>query len=476
MRLGKGSAVLASVVTLASTISFVGVAAAAPLADTSVSSSAVSQAVVGAGDSGEPPEFNTIRPGNYFSYLNRSRSASLAIRNRVLHTVKSTWGQYTAVPDDPATTGVDETVKKRGMIRMVTWSFGDRGMTDALIAARRRGVVVQIVAAGSINNDGGHSNWPRIRRALNGQGNSSWARECRGACRGSGGAAHSKYFLFQDVGSRHQRDVVVQTSMNLTTFAWQGQWNQATVMWDADIYQDFNKIFLQSASGGRTGRGYHSHTSGNITDIFFPIGRASRDPILRALNRVRCKTPTSGGVGGRTRVRAINYAIYQTRGVAIAKKFRRLWNAGCNVRIIYSLTSRPVLKILRSRSGRGPVPMRQTVIKNGRGVIVKYNHSKWLAISGHYYGVSRGAWTVIPGSANWSNLSYSSDEQMQQIFGSHSTAPYFRAFDTTWNQRTSRPPANGRVAGGTTLSQELARIPQEPTFGKGIYKYMTEGG
>ena len=178
------------------------------------------------------------------------------------------------------------------------------------------------------------------------------------------------------------------------------------------------------------------------------MGQKSRDPIARALNAVRCKTPTAGGVGGRTRVRAINYAIFESRGVLLAKKFRKLWNAGCNVKIIYSVTSRPVLQILRSRSGRGPVPMRQTVIKNSSGDIVKYNHSKWLAISGHYDGVSRGAYTVISGSSNWSNLSYGSDEQMQQIFSAAYTAPYFTAFNRTWNQRVSHLPPGGRVAPG----------------------------
>ena len=39
----------------------------------------------------------------------------------------------------------------------------------------------------------------------------------------------------------------------------------------------------------------------------------------------------AGGINGRTRVRMINYAIYQDRGTAIAKRLRTLWNGGCNV-------------------------------------------------------------------------------------------------------------------------------------------------
>ena len=63
---------------------------------------------------------------------------------------------------------------------------------------------------------------------------------------------------------------------------------------------------------------------------------------MSALSRVGCR--------GGTRIPIIQYAIHDTRGNRIAKRLRNLWNAGCNVRIIYSITSRPVLKILRSRS------------------------------------------------------------------------------------------------------------------------------
>ena len=70
--------------------------------------------------------------------------------------------------------------------------------------------------------------------------------------------------------------------------------------------------------------------------------------------------------------------------------------------------------------------MRQSVIKNRRGEIVKYNHSKWLAISGVYSGKSHGHLHSAPGSANWADFAYTSDEQTQQIFSS------------TWTGRTSR--------------------------------------
>lgn len=471
----SGSILLASAIALATTTALLGPAAAAPTAS-GATVAATPKSLVATAVAGEPPSNYVIPSGNYFSYLGRTKASQLAIRNKVLNTVNSTWGKYVKVPDDPATPG-DDTVYGRGVIRMATWSFGDLGMKNALVAARNRGVRVQVVAAASVNNDGEHPQWPALRAQLNRPSDTtgSFARQCSGACRGPGGTSHSKYFLFSDVGSAHRDNVVVQTSMNLTTFAWQGQWNQANVLWNEDVFDDFVTIFDQSASGGKTGTGYRSYPQTNVTSIFFPGGTRARDPILNALNRVRCTTPTSGGVNGRTRLRMINYAIYQNRGTAIAKKLRSLWGQGCNIRIIYSVSSRPVLSILRSRSGRGPIPMKQTVVKNRRGEIVKYNHSKWLAISGHYYGVSRGAWTVLPGSANWSDLSYSSDEQTQQFFGYSRTKAHFNNFDSTWKQKQSHTPTVGRV-GPTANARVLASIPEQPTWGKGEYKYLTPEG
>ena len=235
-----------------------------------------------------------------------------------------------------------------GKIRMATWSFNDMTMAGALVAARNRGVSVQVVAAATANVES--ASWTWLKRQLGAARyvpghpatteTQSFARQCRGACRGSGGTPHSKYFLFQDVGANHQRNIIVQTSMNLTSFAWQGQWNQATVMYDPDVYNHFLTIFGKSAADGRQVRGaYRRYTSGNVTDIFFPRpGPELAGPVAGAQTPCAARPPPGGS--GRTRVRAINYAIYDTAGCLLAKKFRSLWNAGCNVKIIYSVSTR----------------------------------------------------------------------------------------------------------------------------------------
>ncbi len=88
-----------------------------------------------------------------------------------------------------------------------------------------------------------------------------------------------------------------------------------------------------------------------------------------------------------------------------------------------------MLQILRNGSGRGPIPMRQSVTKNSAGEIDKYNHSKWMTITGHWNGMP-SAWVTFNGSANWSLSAFGNDEQMQRIRSVAQTRPYLAAFNT----------------------------------------------
>src|SRR6476620_5522651 len=318
---------------------------------------------------GRPPRNYVIPQTSYFSYPTGRYAAKVQIRNRVLYTVQSVWGG--------PRTSLGLPLPSNGKIRMATWSFNDMTMARALVAARNRGVSVQIVAATTANVES--ASWAWLKRQLGAARyvpghpetteTQSFARQCRGACRGRGGTPHSKYFLFDNVGSSHQRNIVVQTSMNLTTFAFQGQWNQAQALRSLPIYNHYLGIFKQVRVGLPVSGAYRRWTSGSVTDMFFPKPgtSAATDPVMQMLNRTRCLGAATGS--GRTRIRIIQYAIYDTRGVWLAKKLRRLWNSGCDVAMIYSVSTRSVMGILRSRSGRGAIPVRQSVTTNRKGVI-----------------------------------------------------------------------------------------------------------
>lgn len=459
-----GLVVVASSLSVATTSTSASAAASTP---GTVSPTAATLAVRAA--SGQPPRNYAVPSGARFAFPNRTKAEKLAIRSSVLLTVQSTWGGVLDRYRLPLTTN--------GQIRIATWSFKDMGIARALVAAKNRGVSVQVIAAEGRNQD--NREWKYLKRNL-GQnyykpgvaGSSeriSFARECRGACRGRGGTPHSKFFLFDNVGAAHARNIVMQSSANLTNFAYQGQWNFAQIVRSPYVYERFTRIYREMRLNTPNPAPYRTYPVGDVTNIFFPFptANASTDPVMQMLNKVAC-TGVAGG-NGRTRIRIINYSIYDTRGTWIAKKLRSLWQAGCDIKIIYSLTTRPVLGIIRNGSGRGAIPIKQSIVLNREREIVKYNHSKYMTIAGNYGG-NPNAFVTLAGSSNWSNIGLTSDEQMMQTAGYGTARSFMLNFDTTWAQGTSRAPTFAPVAEQRGLPSE------QPAFGRGQLKYMNAYG
>ena len=425
---------------------------------------------------GQPPTNYVVPQGSYFSFPNRTAHDRQAIRGRVLATVRSVWGGPRNAYGAPLPTN--------GTIRIATWTFDDWQMARALVAAKKRGVSVQVLVAKNANQ--GHASWAWLRSKLGTASfrknvpatapTWSWARACRGSCRGRGGTAHSKYFLFTDVGAAHVPTIAFQTSMNLTTFAVSGQWNQAQVTYSPNIYRDYATVFAQSRYNRPLPDPYRSVVFGGVHDFFFPRYQHAPgyDPVNQILKLVGCTGATAGGTG-RTRINIIQYAMYGERGVWLARSLRYLWEHGCSVSILYSVASRPVLSILRNGSGRGPIPMRQSVITDGYGTIVKYNHSKWMTIVGRWHN-NPAAYLAFSGSANWADLALGDDEQMQLIQDRTDVLSYLHDFAVTWSQPSSHQPGYGVLPTieGRVIPTFARDVPaSKPAWGKGIFKYMT---
>lgn len=457
---------IAGLVVVASSLSMA-TTSTASASTAAVSPTAPSLAIRAA--SGQPPSNYAVPSGARFAFPNRTAAEKLAIRSSVLLTIQSTWGGVLDRYRLPLTTN--------GQIRIATWSFKDMGIAKALVAAKNRGVSVQVIAAQGRNKT--NREWKYLKKNL-GQnyykagvaGSServSFARDCRGSCRGRGGTPHSKFFLFNNVGASHARNIVMQSSANLTTFAYQGQWNFAQIVRSSYVYDRFMRVYREMRLNRPNAAPYRVYPVGAVTSIFFPFpnATASTDPVMQMLNKVTC-TGVPGGTG-RTRIRVINYSIYDTRGTWIAKKLRSLWQAGCDVKIIYSLTTRPVLGIIRSSAGRGAIPIKQSIVLNKRHEIVKYNHSKYMTIAGNYGG-NRNAFVTLAGSSNWSNIGLTSDEQMMETTGYGTARPFLLNFDKTWAQSSSRAPTFAPVAEQRGLPSE------QPAFGQGELKYMNPYG
>lgn len=315
---------------------------------------------------------------------------------------------------------------RKGSIRIAVWNFDNRPLASALIAARRRGVTVQMVVAGSVDNP----NFSFLRTQLNkNRKDDSWARKCTGGCRSSANVMHSKFLLFSRI--RGARNVSMFGSLNLTTAAIQRQWNDLITTRDPKLYQHLGTVFGDYARDIRKKNPYQVTDLGKYRVTLFPA--RNRNPVAAELRKVTCKgIPRQAGNGkGRTVIRIAIAGWYDSYGEQIAKQVRRLWNDGCDVKIVTTQSGRGINDKLRSTGGRGPIATRSLAPDTDRdGVPERYLHMKYLAISGGYNG-SKTASVVFTGSPNWSTRAQTSDEIWFRVNGL--SRPYINHVNRLYN-------------------------------------------
>jgi phosphatidylserine/phosphatidylglycerophosphate/cardiolipin synthase-like enzyme len=292
----------------------------------------------------------------------------------------------------------------------VVWNYDDRPVTDALLDADRRGVHVQVVVAGSVEN----ANWVRTRKQLNRNNkDKSFALKCTGGCRSRTKIMHSKYIAISRIGKA--KHISMFGSFNLTTPAGNRQWNDMVTTHHFGLYKSLVQTFEQYARDVIIKSPYKVTDLGKYTVTLFPA--FGRNPIADEIKKIRCKGATGGAGNGKNRT-VIRIAIagwFDAFGTDIAVPLRRLWNQGCDIRIITTLAGRGVNQTLKDPSGRGPVPIRKVTLDNNEdGIPERYLHMKNIAISG-VYGKDTSANVLITGSPNWSTRAQRSDEILFRI-------------------------------------------------------------
>jgi hypothetical protein len=323
---------------------------------------------------------------------------------------------------------------RRSEIKIFSWNFLTREGADALLRAQRRGVMVRLLMDDTNNIEIPNQPFRRLKAGLR-HGNQrvakhrhSWARVCKGSCRGSTGSAHAKFFLFSRVGK--VKRVVMQGSANLTLASTNNQWNDIyTHTRTKKVWRFYSRVFRQAAQDKKARHPFASTQLGGTRLMMFPIvGKGARDPVLKLLNKVRCKNATNTA-SHRTRIRIAPDVIRQERGMVLARKVRQLWNQGCDIRIGYTVVGIDVGRMLRSHDGRGPVPMKHLVQDfDGDGEFDNYFHLKTMSIVGNVGG-DRSGYVVLNGSANWSGLARVSDENVGIYWNKHRTLQYEQHLD-----------------------------------------------
>ncbi|GGU10259.1 phospholipase D-like domain-containing protein [Streptomyces lateritius] len=289
------------------------------------------------------------------------------------------------------------------------YTFTDDSVTDALGAAKTRGVDVRIVIDHtSVTMTGGEYDRLATRLGTD-RTQGSWVLACpagRG-CIGSrklpsdsdGAINHNKFFLFSSTGGAS--DVVVQTSANMTGVQRTDLFNNAVTIVDTGLYGSYQAYFADLVKYG-TSAGldhyYKTPVSGAYKTYFFPRKEAagtsydndaSTDTIKLILDKVSC--------AGGTQVRMA--ANLFTRD-EIATKMVALKNAGCSVILAHDGYPDSMGTTVESIISGKLTQRVQCYEDRGTGVAKAGLHSKYLLVEGTYDGVA-GKKLVWTGSHNY---------------------------------------------------------------------------
>ena len=379
------------------------------------------------------PDHYTPRPGPTFNSPLGNVATKRAIFRKIIRSINSS--------------------PRGSEINAFTWNFLTREGTNALLRAQSRGVRVRLLMSQGNNTEIVNQPFRRLRAGLH-AGNKhrplkrhSWARTCAHSCRGKGGSAHAKFFMFSQAGK--VKRVVMQGSANLTLASTNNQWNDIyTTTRSREVWKFWGRIFEQAAKDKPLRRPYADQRFGSFRQIMFPMtGRGAHDPVMGLLNKVKCSGATNTA-SHRTKIQIAPDVIRKSRGLRLSKKIRSLWNAGCNIRIGYTVMGVDSGRLLRSSTGRGPVPMKHLVQDfNGDGEFDNYFHLKAMTIVGNVGG-DRSNYVVLNGSANWSGLAAASDENIGIYWNKPLTLRYQKHLDYWYDNfpqsASSRPGTFGR--------------------------------
>lgn len=338
----------------------------------------------------------TPKPGVTFNSAVGNEAKRRAIVTKIIKSIKAT--------------------PRRQEIRIMTWNLQSTAAVDALLRAQRRNVQVKLLMARANATKIPNPSFERLQKGLK-RGNRgrpadrrSWARLCGGSCRGKGGTAHAKFYLFSKSG--RARNVLIQGSANLTAASAHNQWNDVFTSHNQGAYKFTRQIFAQMARDKPVRRPYATWRSGTDKLAFFPgAQKRAGDPVAELLDKITCRGATNTA-SGRTRIRIAPDVIREERGMQLGRKVRRLWVNGCDIRIGYTVLGKDVSRMLRAPSRRGPVPLVHMVEDvDGDTQFDNYFHMKAITVVGNVGG-RRNNHVTLNGSANWSSVADRSDENI----------------------------------------------------------------
>jgi len=347
-------------------------------------------------------------------------------------------------------------VPKGETIRIAVYSFDREGVADALIAAHKRGVKVQML----LNDHQDTHAMKRVRAVL---GTNRFAKnfiyKCKSGCRTFADQyrnLHSKFYTFTQSGK--SKDVLITGSVNLTRNAVYHQWNDGYFMSGnealfgqfVNTFKDMKKDYDTKQPpirfcGTPVGQACDDSVDKYTAWIFPKTSTPKDDVVLQMLNKIQCLTPDGAGGQTRTHLALSMHTMRGNRGDYLASAIRQKWAEGCDFRVSYGLIGFHTKQILGASTARGRIPLRSTGLDyhpdddfdlNGDGdddvILDYYTHQKYFVIQGTYNGVP-GTNMVLTGSSNWASLGTAEDEVFFTVQGANNAKRYLNNFNSFWN-------------------------------------------
>lgn len=311
---------------------------------------------------------------------------------------------------------------------VVSGAAGD-DLADVLIDAHRRGVAVQMVLDGwqddkppaqrilqELGTDRSRSSWLHVCSNVSPEGNTS-------SCLGTKGN-HNKFVLFGETGGH--RNVVMQSSANLTDVNSRTYWNNAVVLTGNDqqfgVYgRYFEELSAETRTEATLGTIRTDMPGGPVEVYFSPVPEG--DPVLDRLQQLACGTTTRVGVA--------MSEIDDTRAAVVAR-LAELSRQGCDVRIVHGPIGAESAALLAA----APAAQVRTL---DAAELPGRVHSKYVVVD---HGADSTAGWVTTGSQNWNHTSLRRNDETTLTLHRQDMVDAYRAnFERLFDVARSTAPA-----------------------------------
>lgn len=299
-------------------------------------------------------------------------------------------------------------------IKVAVYHVWEATVVNALVAAKNRGVNVQVLLdESSVSDRPTNTSYSTLKTALGtSTKNASYIatcpadKSCLGDPKYGASIMHNKFWLFSAVEGA--TNVVVETTSNSTPSAHTRFFNDALLLPNnPTMYDAYADYFDAMVAKNYKAWNYRTVSNGLYKAYFFPRAGTTKatDTVYSVLDNVQCTYKDATGVTRKTQIRV---AIFKITRMAVAEKLVALQKAGCGVSVLYAETdsakslggTKGTWEMLHSTGGPKVRCYNDDRDPAGGTLTTPYIiHSKYITVDGMYDGVRNKV--TFTGSGNY---------------------------------------------------------------------------